>query len=203
MTTEKARKAEKRNLLSSFFVALLIGLAYQEMIPPVRESVRASGITLGTFVLFSIFFLTSMRFFIGNQLHLLSESLARMPGNVWLYDLMVIIAQSVAFIFLGGICSLEANRSATIGFIEILIAIYVIDVIWIVSQWIIGKLKAKCKREFIPWAWGILNTVLVVLLVVLSIICDLYAGIGLICLFVLNLAAFVVDVILVDYYGAL
>ena len=107
--------------------------------------------------MFLVFFLTSMRFFIGNQLHLLNESLTRMPGNVWLYDLMVIIAQSVAFIFLGGVCSPEANRSAKIGFVEILIVIYVIDVLWIVSQWIIGRLKAEYKREFVPWVWGILN----------------------------------------------
>lgn len=116
---------------------------------------------------------------------------------------MVIIAQSVAFIFLGGICSSEANRNAVIGFVEILIAIYVIDVVWIVSQWVIGKLKAEYKREFIPWAWGILNTVLVICLVLLNFICDLCSGIGLICLFVLNLVAFVVDVILVDHYEAL
>ena len=50
MTDEKVKKAEKRNLLSSFFITVLIGLAYQEMVSPVRESVRASGITLGTVV---------------------------------------------------------------------------------------------------------------------------------------------------------
>ena len=99
MENPKKQQIEKRNLLSSFFVTLLIGLAYQEMISPVRASVRAYGVRLDTFLIMSIFFMTSMRFFVGNQLHLLSESHASMPGLVWFYDLMVIIVQSVVLIF--------------------------------------------------------------------------------------------------------
>jgi CDP-diglyceride synthetase len=58
------QQAEKRNLLSSFFITVLIGIAYQEMIAPVRESVRASGITLGTSILMAVFFLTGIRFWL-------------------------------------------------------------------------------------------------------------------------------------------
>ena len=49
--TTKQQQVEKRNLLSSFFITLLIGLAYQEMIPVVRESVRTNGLVLETFLL--------------------------------------------------------------------------------------------------------------------------------------------------------
>ena len=93
------KQAEKRNLLSSIFVTLLIGLAYQEMISPVRESIRATGLTWGTFVLFLVFFLTTMRFFIGAQLHLISESLLKLPGRVWFFDFIFIVLEMVVMVY--------------------------------------------------------------------------------------------------------
>jgi CDP-diglyceride synthetase len=204
MEDAKKQQIEKRNLLSSFFVTLLIALAYQEMIVPVRESVRTSGMTLGTFLLMTIFFVTTMRFFVGNQLHLLSESLVKMPGLVWFYDLMVIIIQSVVLTFLGGVSSVEVNRQTSVDFIQLLIILYVIDVAWIISQWILGKILPKWRRAFIPWAWAILNSILVICMVALGFfVDDKYSTFGIIILFVLNFIGFIVDVVLVDYYDAL
>jgi hypothetical protein len=204
MEDAKKQQIEKRNLLSSFFVTLLIALAYQEMIVPVRESVRTSGMTLGTFLLMTIFFVTTMRFFVGNQLHLLSESLVKMPGLVWFYDLMVIIIQSVVLTFLGGVSSVEVNRQTSVDFIQLLIILYVIDVAWIISQWILGKILPKWRRAFIPWAWAILNSILVICIVALGFfVDDKYSTFGIIILFVLNFIGFIVDVVLVDYYDAL
>jgi len=204
MEDAKKQQIEKRNLLSSFFVTLLIALAYQEMIVPVGESVRTSGMTLGTFLLMTIFFVTTMRFFVGNQLHLLSESLVKMPGLVWFYDLMVIIIQSVVLTFLGGVSSVEVNRQTSVDFIQLLIILYVIDVAWIISQWILGKILPKWRRAFIPWAWAILNSILVICMVALGFfVDDKYSTFGIIILFVLNFIGFIVDVVLVDYYGAL
>jgi hypothetical protein len=204
MEDAKKQQIEKRNLLSSFFVTLLIALAYQEMIVPVGESVRTSGMTLETFLLMTIFFVTTMRFFVGNQLHLLSESLVKMPGLVWFYDLMVIIIQSVVLTFLGGVSSVEVNRQTSVDFIQLLIILYVIDVAWIISQWILGKILPKWRRAFIPWAWAILNSILVICMVALGFfVDDKYSTFGIIILFVLNFIGFIVDVVLVDYYDAL
>jgi len=204
MENTKKQQIEKRNLLSSFFVTLLIALAYQEMITPVRESVRTSGFTLETFLLMSVFFLTTMRFFVGNQLHLLSESLVTMPGLVWFYDLMIIIIQSVVLTFLGGVSSVEANRQTPVDFVQLLIILYVIDVAWIISQWILGKILPKWRRVFIPWAWGILNSILVICIQAFRFfVNDIYSTFGIVVLFVLNLIGFIVDVVLVDYYDAL
>jgi len=204
MEDAKKQQIEKRNLLSSFFVTLLIALAYQEMIVPVGESVRTSGMTLGTFLLMTIFFVTTMRFFVGNQLHLLSESLVKMPGLVWFYDLMVIIIQSVVLTFLGGVSSVEVNSQTSVDFIQLLIILYVIDVAWIISQWILGKILPKWRRAFIPWAWAILNSILVICMVALGFfVDDKYSTFGIIILFVLNFIGFIVDVVLVDYYDAL
>lgn len=205
MEIPKARKLqiEKRNLLSSIFMVMLIGLAYQEMVAPVRESLRLSGITLGIVLLFSIFFMTSMRFFMGNQLHLLSDSLVRMKGKVWLFDLMVIIFQTTIMVFWGGVCSVEVSRNAKIGFVDYLIALYCVDVLWITSQWTFGKFLKDWKRSFIPWAWGVLNLILIICIAILRLIVDIYSDVGLILLTILNGVAFIVDVMLVDYYDVL
>jgi hypothetical protein len=195
------RQVENRNLISSIFVAILIGLAYQEVIAPVRASIRSSGITLGTAILFAIFFMTSMRFFIGNQLHLASEALMRMTAGVWFYDLMVIILQTTVMVFLGGVSSIESTRAARIDFVELLITLYSIDVVWIISQWFLGRYVSGWKRPFIPWAWCILNTVLVFSMILLvTEMKDIYSTSGLISLFIINTVAFTIDVILVDYY---
>jgi len=200
----KRQQTERRNFLSSIFVVILIGLAYQEMVTPIRESVRASGITLGTVILFAVFFLTSMRFFMGNQLHLMSEGLLKMKGEVWFYDLIVIIFQTTLIVFLGGVSSVEVNRRVQIGFVEILIALYAVDVMWIVSQWILGKIFQGWRRSFIPWAWGILNSVLIVSMIVLRVtVDDLYSNTGLIWLGILNGLGFIIDVLLVDYYDVI
>jgi cation transport ATPase len=204
MENTKKQQIEKRNLISSFFVTLLIAIAYQEMITSVRESVRTSGFTLETFLLMSVFFLTTMRFFVGNQLHLLSESLVTMPGLVWFYDLMIIIIQSVVLAFLGGVSSVEANRQTSVDFVQLLIILYVIDVAWIISQWILGKILPKWRRVFIPWAWGILNSILVICIQAFRFfVNDIYSTFGIVVLFVLNLIGFIIDVVLVDYYDTL
>lgn len=196
--------AEKRNLISSVFITMLIGLAYQEMLTPVRQSIRSSGLTLGTTLLVLIFFFTSMRFFIGNQLHLLSDMLVRMRGDVWFYDFLVITAQTILLAFLGGVSSAELCKVTRIGFVEILMALYITDITWVVSQWIIGTLFHSWHREFVPWAWAVLNTILVISILILKMsIHDVCSNIGLILLGVVNGLAFVVDIILVDYYNLL
>jgi hypothetical protein len=199
---ERTQQVERRNFISSVFIGILIAVAYQEMVPPVRNSVRANGITLGTSVLFLVFFLTSMRFFIGNQFHLVSSSLARLPGKIWFYDFTVIVIQTAILIFMGGICSLESCVNARIGFVDLLLVLYIIDVLWISSQWALGKLLSSWQRPFIPWAWAILNTALVVGMVILRMVeRDFYCPVSLGWLGALNTIAFVIDVVLVDYYG--
>lgn len=206
MTEEEGirRKTERRNIISSVFVSVLIGLAFQEMVPPVRESVRASGITLGTTIFFVIFFLTSMRFFIGNQLHLVSDSLLKMKGVVWFYDLLWIIIQTTVLIFLGGIASVEASRVARVSFVGLLIVLYVVDVLWIISQWLLGKFFGSWHREFIPWVWAGLNISLIVgMAIVRCGVSDPYSKSMLLPVLVMNVAAFVIDVVLSDYYDVI
>jgi len=192
---------ERRNIISSIFIAMLITLAYAETFPPVRESIRTSGLTLGTSILFCVFFLTSMRFFIGNQLHLLSESCVRMRGDMWLYDFLVITCESLILCFLGGLSSVDINYHVQIDFIDLLIFLYAIDIAWIISQKVLGIFFQDWKREFIPWAWATLNILLIVAIIVLCLIVDnIYSDKGLIWLGIFSIVAFILDIILIDYY---
>jgi hypothetical protein len=91
----------------------------------------------------------------GNQLHLLSDALLEMSGVVWLYDLMVIITQSITLNLLGSFCLIDMNRNITIGFLELLMALYIIDMAWVATQWILDGCLRGWRRELIPWGWAI------------------------------------------------
>lgn len=195
---------ERRNIIASVFIAMLISLAYAEMFVPVREAIRGHGLTASTPLLGFIFFFTSMRFFIGNQLHLLSENVVKMRGDMWLYDFIVITFQTLLLCFLGGLSAVDINRHVTIDFVDLLIVLYVVDIAWIFSQWLLGIILRGWRREIVPWAWAILNSVLVIAIVILRhYLGDIYSTLGLALLFGVNIAAFVLDIILIDYYDVI
>lgn len=98
---------EKRNLISSVFIATLFAIAFGEVIITVKESIYTSGLTLQTSILFLIFFLTCTRFFIGNQLHLLGTDLVKLPGKVWFFDFLIIMIETIILVFIAGMCSSE------------------------------------------------------------------------------------------------
>ena len=195
--------AENRKLLSSFFITVLFGVAYTEMVGPVRDSLRADGVTVQACLLTATFFFVSTRFYIGNQLHLLDIVASRVAGLVWLSDLMIITAECVIIIFLAGYCSSAVNHLNGVGFVPILILLYAVDVAWIVSQWVLDRLVGKCSRRSIPWAWARLNAGLLVLTVLFWLFFrDPHDVVSLALLFAINVGGFIVDVVLVDYARA-
>ena len=201
---ERVQRVDRRNVISSVFLGILVALAYQEAVPPVRESVREHGVTFASFALFIIFFLTSMRFFIGMQLHLLDPHIATLPGLLWLYDFAVFLAENTTFIFMAGVASVDASRTARFGFIELLLFLYAIDVIWVCSQWLLGKIHPLWCRKIIPWAWALINAAAIISMGVPRFIgIDVYSLPVLVWVVVVNVAAFVVDVVLVDYFDLL
>ena len=200
----KNQQAEKRNLVSSFFVTLLIGVAYQEMVLTVRASLDREGLTLTTLLLAAIFLFISMRFFIGNQLHLLGDSFTRLPGLLWLFDLLVIITQSIVLILIGSYSTKIVNDTYKIGFVEYIVALYSIDIIWILSQSIMCKINPKWTREFIPKGWAILNFILIISIIAARMTIKApYSEIEVILLFIINFMGFIGDVVLIDYYDAI
>jgi hypothetical protein len=200
----KAAKAlvERRNLISSVFVAMLLGIAYQEMLNPVRDSVRTSGLKAVNVFLALSFFFTSIRFFIGNQLHLLSESSASIRGDIWLYDFLVIVIQSIFICFLGGVSSEEVNRITHVTFFDILIILYLLDISWVVSQAILGKFIVAWRRPSIPWPWAALNASLLAgTLLIRHTFMDLFGFWSLATLMGLNIVGFIIDIMMLDQYN--
>jgi hypothetical protein len=195
------RQIDKRNLISSFFITVLIGIAFKEMIDTIKNPIINNGITINNSFLGLTFFLVSIRFFIGNQLHLFSDSFLKTPGLLWLFDLIVIIAESIILIFLGGLCIVDKNLNIRIGFKEFLVMLFSIDVFWVFTQWLFGKIIKTWERITIPWDWAKLNGILLVLLLLSDIIFDnIYSDLGLVFLMITNLIAFIFDVILIDHY---
>lgn len=195
---------EARTSISSFFVTLLIGLAYQEMFGPVRDSIRTNGLTLDVVCLSLVFFLTSMRFFIGNSLHLNSPALTGSDGRIWLIDFLAITLQASNLAFLGGVCTAKISRVVPIGFVELLLTLLALDILWIAAQDVLGRLTPAMKRNFVPWPWAILNSILALAILAIPLACGAwYSQSGLITLAAINSLAFVIDMILVDHYDLL
>jgi hypothetical protein len=196
---------EKRNVVSSIFVTLLVGIAFREATRPTLDSINEMGITWEVLILLVAFFLTTMRFFIGNQLHLLSQSLLQKAGIVWFFDFAVIVVQSFILTLLGATSSAKSSLGQRVGFLEFLLLLYALDVLWIASQWLMGKLfGATWQRDFIPWAWAVLNfSSTVVFSLIKALTTNVYSGLPLLVIGLVSVIAFTVDVVLVDYYDVI
>ena len=91
-----------------------------------------------------------------------------------------------------------------VGFVELLILLYLIDMAWILSQWTLHKVRSVWRMSGFPWPWAVLNTSLVTLLVLGRVISgDFYSEGMLISLCILSVVGFIVDMVLVDQYGVL
>ena len=202
VSSNEGGQFERRIVIASVFVAALLAIAFQEMVNPVRESIHAQGFTLGTAALFVTFFFTTIRFFIGMQLHLTGQALKDLPGGIWLYDFIVIMFETTIIIFMGGVSSPEASLAGRIGFVGLLISLLCLDCAWVVSQWGLGRLFKNVERPSIPWRWAILNAVVVALLLLPRFFgLSYYSSPPLmIWLAVLGIAAFLLDVGWADVY---
>ncbi len=200
---EQTTQMGRREIISCGFITILTGLAYAEMISTVQSSIRTNGITFGTLVLFVVFFLTALRMFIGNQLHLKDISVDKVPGKMWLFDFSAIVIETTILIFMAGVCSIELSIKSEIGFIELLLMLYITDIIWICSRWTVGKFVSSWQAK-IPWKWAGQNAVLVLAILIPGIMEENYYSFSLlIWLLIVNTAAFIFSVISVDYYNLL
>lgn len=212
-------KAEKRNILVDVLLAALIAIAYQEMVTVVRASFHPAGLTWDTAALAIIFSLTTLRFLIGNQMYLVNpkvqDACGSFAGYLWFFDLSVILLQTVIMVFLGGLAATSENpplASAPIGsgchphFFNLLGLLLLIDMGWILTHWLRKRCLQDCHDFPLHWGWFFLNGGMLLCLLG-AYFCwgepGLYLQPGLNLLLVASAIAFIVDVILLDYYGVI
>src|ERR1700694_1687074 len=192
---------ENRNTLAEVLIGALTAVAFEEMVRAVHESVAHNGFAVKTLALPVIFALTTIRFLMGNLLHLIKDpprnGEATNDGLAWFGDLMVIVVLATVLAFLGGLTAGEESVKLNFSFFDVLCVVYVIDALWIIlALWIRG-------RE-VPWGWLILDVaMLLATLVIYGCLggAAAYSEIGLAVFVIANAAAFGFDVWLQRKYG--
>ncbi|CCH99245.1 hypothetical protein [Microcystis aeruginosa] len=197
--TSKEIQAERRVSIAPLFFTVLMGIAYDRMIEVASKSFSSGGLTLDNILLVSTFLLISMRFFIGNQLYLISEGFNNLSSLAWIYDFLIITLESICIVFLGSLSSVDVNQNTSLGFVQFMLILYVVDVFWLLSLVFLRKLFRR-QLNSIPLSWFVLNLFLFILIIILNyLINDLYSTVGLAWLVVLNLIGFILDVVIIDY----
>lgn len=161
--------------LSEFFVIVLVGVAFEATIEPVHQAFKSGSGRIEAVLLLFTFMTIAFRFLIGNFRHLRSNSSERMPAALLLYDMFWIGLESVVMIYLGSATSIEENpRSHGIGSVDYIFLqslLFLLDVLWILSQVVCGLLLREWKRkpDDVQWRWLIINLIVVVILVLLKL----------------------------------
>jgi hypothetical protein len=203
----ETERAQRRAYVATWLITSLMALAYKEAVPPVRDSMQngvGNDLAIGSLLLFVVFFLTNTRFFIGNYIHMQDLVQSNAGQIVWLYDLLFIVLQAILFIFLAGVCSVKFSREHEIHFVLLLLILYGVDVIWILSQLIFGKLpyiQRYFKRNSWTWQWLVLNltqAILILVLVAYKYNGDFYSQGMLWWLAGISMVAFYIDVVVID-----
>jgi hypothetical protein len=195
--------ADKRILIASIFVVILLGIAFDQMFSVMIPLLKNHTLQFGDITLCLIFLITTFRFFIGNQLHLLNEEVVMLRGVLWMYDLLMITLQTLMLVVLGSMSVLHSNEVRP-DFFSYICVLYGIDIFWILSIWLIGVLVPHMRRATIPWPWLILNLVLTVCIVITQSLFDsVYEPLPLMILAFMNGIAFLLDILLIDIHRVL
>ena len=134
----------------------------------------------------------------------MSDHLLEMGGKFWFFDLAFISLEMTVMILMGSVSSPDTSKIARIPFSHYLVTLYSIDVAWIVLQWILAKIWESWERPFFPWAWGFLNSILILLVISIPpVLGSIDTPPGLIAFLTVNVVVFVINVLLVDHYGVL
>ncbi|WP_152991478.1 hypothetical protein [Frankia sp. R43] len=202
---------EHRILVSQFMVTALLGTALQEAVDPVSTAIRSQGVTLASYTLFAIFFLTIFRFFVGDILHLQSDDLvSQNSGFRWLLDLFIITLECVVLIFMARVASLEESQAARFGFFDLLLLLYIIDIGWLSLVLLIDRaarlspvaqFRSLLARQFIPYRWGILNAALGFYIILSGALDEKhsFSSPELAALLVVNIGAFILDLVIFNH----
>jgi hypothetical protein len=191
----------RKSIVSYFWITTFAVFAAQYAADNVIKIINAYGIRGGLSYLGVpfIFYVTLLRFSIGNILHIRQLEKKGLSPYIWLYDFSVIFLESLIFLFLGA-----CTWGNDIRFLKLLLILCFVDVFWIMSM--IPHYVKKKRPEPLPWAWGLLNIAGAAYLAA-TIWCDLpipLTGPYGHAFFVLwFLSSAIIDIILIDHYKLL
>lgn len=189
-------RLEKRRLVAEILIIAFVAVAYHEALNTLRESLaHSTDHWFEAAVTFAVFFLTGLRFFIGNHLLLQSEVLLNKPTK-WSWDLLFVLLQTLVLGFLGCVSPVD-DKQPRDWFVALLLLLYAIDVAWIFGPQLLEKRWTWVGYTW-PWQWGLLNAGL---LVATPFVCwyfgDIYSQRGLLFLLLVNgVLAFVIDLLM-------
>src|ERR1700678_2220365 len=123
----RTRIHRRRHLISEVLVAALVAVAYEGPVGVVHSALRSEGLSIYSLGLFVVFFLTVLRFFIGDILHLDQDELSEPRDDLadkgaearWFVDLGVIVVEFVILIFLGHLATLKESQRPPISFYDL------------------------------------------------------------------------------------
>lgn len=211
-----ARVQRRRHLISQVLVAGLIAVAYAEPVDVVHEALQKHGVSIQSLALFVVYFLTALRFFIGDILHLDEDELtAGQDAGAevrWFYDLSFIVLECVTLIFLGSVASLGESAASRVSFFDFLALLLIADLVWISSMGLLdwqsrrqadSRFWRLWRRGQVPYGWAALNGILLLAVWALGFMSDLTPSAGKLWVLVgLTVVAFVIDVFVLNYYLA-
>ncbi len=188
----------KRKDLSDSLLSLLFGACIFQIVTTAKSvSIENND----AFLIISAF-LTAFRFYIGNKAFISDPVFSKTPLIIWIYDLTVIIIQSALFIALGTQCTLESNIITNYNFYQIYISILILDIVWIFSQSLLGKLLTSWKRKEIPIKWAFANSIYLLIIFIAFVYSGEPFDFGpLLTVLIISVIAFIFDVIKFDYAG--
>jgi hypothetical protein len=191
----------RKSLVSYFWITTFSVFAAQYAANNLKTVIDSYGIRVGItyLALPFVFFLTLIRFSIGNILHIRSLEKKGISPYIWLSDFIVIFLESILFLLLG-----IYTWGNDLRFLKLLMILCFIDAFWIFTM--TPQYIKKQRPEPLPWAWGILNITGGIYLVAtiytsLPIPFTNTASYGLFVLWFLS--SFVIDVFLIDHYKLL
>jgi hypothetical protein len=201
---ERDAQVNRRSAVSTVFIGFVIGLAITESVASVRDEIGKSGITSKNFVLFVVFMLTTIRFFIGFQLHLMDKRLLGMKGQVWFFDFIVIIIETMMLVFMAEVCTVDRSKSIY-SFGGLLALLLATDVVWVFIQWAAGRASPDWRRHQVLWGWGVSGVILLAVLGLFKLSPGGLYSVGGMCeglwgLLILNVGAFIFDLGMADHY---
>ena len=193
----QGRSKNNKIMDKQVFIPLLIGLSTAGLVSglnPLYDIIHNERpLEFILFVTPIIFYVTNMRFTIGNLIHLASHE--KKTNLLWRASWALMIFQHSTMIFLGGF----TGKSTEELFFYILTGLLIVDIIWVTIAIIIGKKNGDEQRPHYGWAAINIFSIVVIFLLIFDIPYDLPSNEGLSVLFATFITVAIIDFIIIAH----